>query len=184
MGFFDRFRKRVQEVADDTDLDALTTEESSEEIESPTSAEEPIQVDEEWDTIEEIEAPEEQAETDSDDDWDDWDDEPAPMPTVSLSKKERKLLEREKKRKQKEKRKLAKKGYDVDQVTRPDGSRVDLHVMRSTTGRKLVEVQQAPRMSSGQKTVETEKGVEFEIDLGGGVVDKGGRIIKRRACIR
>ena len=26
MGFFDRFRKRVKEVADDTDLDALTAE--------------------------------------------------------------------------------------------------------------------------------------------------------------
>ena len=27
MGFFDRFRKRVQEVADETDLDELTAEE-------------------------------------------------------------------------------------------------------------------------------------------------------------
>ena len=87
-------------------------------------------------------------------------------------------MEREKKRKEKEKQKLAKKGYDVDQVIRPDGSRVDLHVMRSTTGRKLVEVEQAPRMSSGKTTVETERGVEFDIDLGGGVVEKGGRVIK------
>ena len=44
-------------------------------------------------------------------------------------------------------------------------------MMRSTTGRKLVEVQQA-RMSGGKKTVETDRGVEFEIDLGGGVVEK------------
>ena len=178
MGFFDRFRKRVQEVADDTDLDALTTEEESEEVEPDPPVEPLIESDEEWDVIEEIEAPEEPPSSESDEEWDDWDDEPEPMPTTSLSKKERKLLEREKKRKEKEKRKLAKKGYDIDQVTRPDGSRVDLHVMRSTTGRKLVEVEQAPRMSSGQKTVETEKGVEFEIDLGGGVVEKGGRIIK------
>ena len=33
MGFFDRFRKRVKEVADDTDLAALTTEEDTEEEE-------------------------------------------------------------------------------------------------------------------------------------------------------
>jgi len=51
-------------------------------------------------------------------------------------------------------------------------------MMRSTTGRKLIEVEQAPRMSVGKKTVETDKGVEFDIDLGGGVVEKGGRIIK------
>ena len=178
MGFFDRFRKRVQEVADDTDLDALTTEEESEDIEPDTQAEPLVESGEEWDVVEEIEAPEESLTPDDEDEWDDWDDEPEPMPTTALSKKERKLLEREKKRKEKEKRKLAKKGFDVDQVTRPDGSRVDLHVMRSTTGRKLVEVEHAPRMSSGQKTIETEKGVEFEIDLGGGVVEKGGRIIK------
>ena len=31
MGFFDRFRKRVQEVADETDFDELTAEEGTEE---------------------------------------------------------------------------------------------------------------------------------------------------------
>ena len=178
MGFFDRFKKRVKEVADETDMDALTAEEGTQEAEEAiaTPPPEPIEEVEEWDNISEIEAPvEEKAD---DDEWDDWDDEPAPQPTTTLSKKERKLLEREKKRKEKEKKQLAKKGYDVDQVTRPDGSRVDLHMMRSTTGRKLVEVEQAPRMSSGKKTVETDKGVEFDIDLGGGVVAKGGRIIK------
>jgi len=177
MGFFDRFRKRVKEVVDETDLDALTAEEGSEEAEQiitePTSP-----VEEEWDEATETEAPIEEPVSSGDDDWDDWDDEPEPLPTATLTKKERKQLEREKKRKAKEKQQLAKKGYDVDQVTRPDGSRVDLHVMRSTTGRKLVEVEQAPRKSTGKKTVETEKGVEFDIDLGGGVVGKGGRIIK------
>ena len=178
MGFFDRFKKRVKEVADETDMDALTAAEGSQEAEEAIASlpPEPIEEVEEWDNLSEIEAPvEEQAD---DDDWDDWDDEPEPQPTTTLSKKERKLLEREKKRKEKEKKQLAKKGYDVDQVTRPDGSKVDLHMMRSTTGRKLVEVEQAPRMSSGKKTVETDKGVEFDIDLGGGVVEKGGRIIK------
>ncbi|CAI8355859.1 MAG: Signal recognition particle receptor FtsY [Marine Group II euryarchaeote MED-G33] len=175
MGFFDRFKKRVKELADETDLDALTAEEGSEEA-NEAIATITTSVEEEWDDISEIEEPVEAPTTD--DEWDEWDDEPEPQPTTTLSKKERKLLERERKRKQKEKKQLAKKGFDVDQVTRPDGSRVDLHMMRSTTGRKLVEVEQAPRMSSGKKTVETEQGVEFDIDLGGGVVEKGGRIIK------
>ena len=178
MGFFDRFKKRVKEVVDDTDLDALTAEEDSEEAEQ-IIAETTPPVEEEWDEISEIEVPSDEPELTQDEDWDDWDDdEPEPIPVATLSKKERKLLEREKKRKAKEKQQLAKKGYDIDQVTRPDGSRVDLHVMRSTTGRKLVEVEQAPRKSVGKKTVETDKGVEFDIDLGGGVVEKGGRIIK------
>jgi len=177
MGFFDRFRKRVKEVVDETDLDALTAEEGSEEAEQIITETIPLTV-EESNEITEIEAPIEQPVSSGEDDWDDWDDEPEPVPAATLSKKERKQLEREKKRKDKKKQQLAKKGYDVDQVTRPDGSRVDLHVMRSTTGRKLVEVEQAPRKSTGKKTVETEKGVEFDIDLGGGVVGKGGRIIK------
>jgi len=177
MGFFDRFRKRVKEVVDDTDLDALTKEEDSEEAEQAIAETTPL-VEEEWDDIPEIEIPPEAPEPVEEDEWDDWDDEPEPLPATTLSKKERKLLEREKKRKQKQKQQLAKKGYDVDQVTRPDGSKVDLHVMRSTTGRKLVEVEQAPRKSVGKKTVETDKGTEFDIDLGGGVVEKGGRVIK------
>ena len=177
MGFFDRFKKRVKEVVDDTDLDALTAEEGSEEAEEAMASTTPPTTEEEWDDITEIETPIEEVPPEEDE-WDEWDDEPEPLPSTTLSKKERKLLEREKKRKQKEKQKLAKKGYDIDQVVRPDGSRVDLHMMRSTTGRKLVEVEQAPRMSSGKKTIETDKGTEFDIDLGGGVVDKGGRIIK------
>ena len=175
MGFFDRFRKRVQEVADETDFDELTAEEGTEDAPTPPPSD---VVEDEWDEPNEIE-PTTPTLPSEDDDWDDWDDEPEPLPSTTISKKERKQLEREKKRKQKEKEKLAKKGFDVEQVTRPDGSRVDLHMMRSTTGRKLVEVQQAPRMSGGKKTVETDRGVEFEIDLGGGVVEKGGRIIKQ-----
>lgn len=173
MGFFDRFRNRVQEVAEETDLDALTAAADSEEAVAAMAASE----EEEWDDVEEI-APVPEPEPESqavEEEWDDWDDEPA-APT--LSKKERRLLEREAKRKEKERKAMAKKGFDVDQVVRPDGSRVDLHVMRSTTGRKLVEVSQAPRMSVGTKTVETERGTAFEVDLGGGVVEKGGRIIK------
>ncbi|MDP6906909.1 MAG: signal recognition particle-docking protein FtsY [Candidatus Thalassarchaeaceae archaeon] len=177
MGFFDRFRKRVKEVAEDTDLESLTVEEDSAEgieaLATPTPSE---QVEEDWDNIEEIEAPVEIA--DQEEDWDDWDEEPETPAAPSISKKERKRIEREKRQREKEKKKLAKKGIDIDQVVRPDGSRVDLHVMRSTTGRKLVEVEHAPRMSVGKKKVETEKGTSFEIDLGGGMVEKGGRIVK------
>ena len=55
MGLFDRFRKRVHEVAEETDGDALSVEASSEEgqalIEPP--AEEPnIDVDDDWDDVE------------------------------------------------------------------------------------------------------------------------------------
>ena len=44
MGFFDRFRKRVKEVADDTDLDELTAEEDSEEAAEAIAAAEKLQV--------------------------------------------------------------------------------------------------------------------------------------------
>jgi fused signal recognition particle receptor len=178
MGFFDRFKKRVKEVVDETDLDALTAEEGSQEADAAVESIAPPQ--EKWDNLTEI-TPSTEETPPIDDEWDDWDDEPQLQPTVIISKKERKKLERERKHKEKQKQQLAKKGYDIDQVTRPDGSKVDLHVMRSTTGRKLVEVEQAPRMSSGKTTVETEKGIEFDIDLGGGVVEKGGRIIKEGA---
>ena len=97
MGFFDRFRKRVKEVADDTDMDALTADADSEEAEQIIAETTPL-VEEEWDNVEEIQAPIEESEPVEDDDWDDWDDEPDPIPSATLSKKERKLLEREKKR--------------------------------------------------------------------------------------
>ena len=34
MGFFDRFRKRIKEVADDADIESLTAEEDSEEAQA------------------------------------------------------------------------------------------------------------------------------------------------------
>ena len=51
-------------------------------------------------------------------------------------------------------------------------------MMRSTTGRQLVKVEQAPRGSTGVKEIKLEDGKNIEIDLGGGVVESGGRIIK------
>ena len=46
MGFFDRFRKRVKEVADETDIETLTAEEDSEEAVEALAAAEAHQEDE------------------------------------------------------------------------------------------------------------------------------------------
>ena len=70
MGFFDRFRKRVKEVVDDTDLDALTAEDDSEEVEQPISETAPS-VEEEWDNVSEIEVPTDEPKAIEDDEWDD-----------------------------------------------------------------------------------------------------------------
>ena len=60
----------------------------------------------------------------------------------------------------------------------PVASKVELRMMRSTTGRQLVEVAQAPRGSSVEANITTETGDDIRIDLGGGVVSEGGRVIK------
>ena len=73
MGFFDRFRKRVKEVVDETDLDALTAEEGSEEAEQIITETAPPTVEESTESTE-IEIPIEQSVSSGDDDWDDWDD--------------------------------------------------------------------------------------------------------------
>ena len=73
MGFFDRFRKRVQEVADETDLDELTAEEGTEEAVEALTTTDPEPPQEVFESPEEI-APEPEP-TDSeeiDDDWDAW----------------------------------------------------------------------------------------------------------------
>tara|TARA_A100001037_G_scaffold117116_1_gene106566 strand:+ start:5789 stop:7186 length:1398 start_codon:yes stop_codon:yes gene_type:complete len=185
MGFFDRFRKRVKEVAEETDLDSLTADEDSEEAKAALLQREEViaaQIqsdekpnDDDWDDIEEIDS----VIISDDDDWDDLDDDPIPTPiSPQLDKKERKRIQQKEKIARKEKKKLKKLGFDLNQETKPEGSRVDLHVMRSTTGRKLVEVKSAPRGSTGAKVVETESGKKIKIDLGGGVVESGGKIIK------
>ena len=53
MGLFDRFKKRLQEVVDDTDIDALSTPSDSKEAKAGKSTQEEV-VEEEWDDIEEI----------------------------------------------------------------------------------------------------------------------------------
>ena len=63
-------------------------------------------------------------------------------------------------------------------VERLAGSKVDLHMMRTTTGRQLVEVKAAP--TGGIGSVEDEG---ITIDLGGGVVESGGRVIKESEAL-
>ena len=174
MGLFDRFKKRVQEVAEEVDSEALTAEADSQEGKAAIEVSKHIEEDWEEDIEEEIIEEEPQAEA-SDDDWDDWDDEEEDeiqLPTV-ISKKERKRLEKLEKQRQKE---LKRRKATV--VAKPKGSRVDLSMMRTTTGRQLVEVKSAPRGSSKSADMETEAGA-VSIDLGGGIVEHGGRIIKQ-----
>ena len=174
MGLFDRFKKRVQEVAEEVDSEALTAEADSQEGKAAIEVSKHIEEDWEEDIEEEIIEEEPQSEA-SDDDWDDWDDEEEDeiqLPTV-ISKKERKRLEKLEKQRQKE---LKRRKATV--VAKPKGSRVDLSMMRTTTGRQLVEVKSAPRGSSKSADMETEAGA-VSIDLGGGIVEHGGRIIKQ-----
>ncbi len=174
MGLFDRFKKRVQEVAEEVDSEALTADADSQEGKAAIEVSKHIEEDWEEDIEEEIIEEEPQAEA-SDDDWDDWDDEEEDeiqLPTV-ISKKERKRLEKLEKQRQKE---LKRRKATV--VAKPKGSRVDLSMMRTTTGRQLVEVKSAPRGSSKSADMETEAGA-VSIDLGGGIVEHGGRIIKQ-----
>jgi fused signal recognition particle receptor len=187
MGLFDRFRK----VAEVTDTEALSADEESEEAQQalqsaqgvqpePTTvvAEEVTNLDEEdWDDLDE----EFDSEVvDEDDDWDNFDEEEEIALPVELTKVQKKLLERQKKAAQKAEKarqKETKKRGGVEQA-RPQGSRVDLAMMRTTTGRKLVSVELAPKGSSKSATIETEIGSKVKVELGGGVVEQGGRVIK------
>ncbi len=193
MGLFDRFKKKVKSVIDETDTDALSAPDDSEEaiqalankgpLEESEPEPEPLpesDSDEGWDEIEEDPEPADEEE------WDEWDDESdiAPLP-VNISKKERKRLESLKKSEQKAAKKTSKKAKKrgLKEVSRVSGSQVDLHMMRSTTGRQLVSVKSAPIGSKGAKAVETSDGRDIEIDLGGGVVESGGRVIKEGGAL-
>jgi fused signal recognition particle receptor len=184
MGLFDKFRKRIHEVADEADGDALSVEASSPEAETIVPVPEPPMVeastDDEWDDLDDLPEHEPvEAVEETDDDWETWDDD-EPMSTAHLTKKERKLLERKQREQERQeaKAKKAMKRRGAVEVARPQGSKVDLAMMRTTTGRQLVEVQQAPRGSSKAASIEVEGGATIDVDLGGGVVAEGGRIIK------
>ena len=205
MGLFDKFRKRVIEVVEEADTDSLSAEDNStealeainqlqehNEIQSQleneaTESETLSNLTEEseedfWEEeVEEQEENETSTSSDnlSDDDWEEFDDDEVIIPQ-QLSRKERKRQQREKKSQLKAAKahKKAMKKRGAIEMARPKGSKVDLSMMRTTTGRQLVEVQQAPKGSVKKAEIKTETGSKIEVDLGGGVVEQGGRVIK------
>ena len=166
MGLFDKFRKKVKVIADEANTEDLT------EIEGDTKQDiihTPIIHNESKDiqtASEPIEHP-----TNKATEWDEWDpeeEEDTEDPWKKLSKKERKKLKKE----------IKKASKNTILETKPKGSEVELQMMRSTTGRQLIKVEQTPRGSSGTKNIEFGDGNNIQIDLGGGVVESGGRVIK------
>lgn len=188
MGLFDKLRNRFKEVADDVDADALSAPADSSEAEAARLAGESQRAERQAAAQDAAEARAAEAErraaaaaapaqdetTDGEDDWDDWDEEPTgeaaaavpPPPSAPATRRSRKAA----------KKAAAAVADSAEQ--RPAGSRVDLRVQRSTTGRALVSIAEAPRGSTGPARVTTASGRELEIDLGGGVAETGGRVIK------
>jgi len=197
MGLFDRFKRRVKEVADEVDTESLTVTEDSIEAKelivaqqenSQTEIAQPevsksnnqsiVTDDDDWEVFDDDPVSETTTEA-SDDDWEVLDEDDDYIPQ-QLSRKEKKRLQREQKQAEKAKKAYEKsmKKRGATEVARPAGSRVDLSMMRTTTGRKLVEVAQAPKGSTKSASIETESGSTIEVELGGGVVEQGGRLIK------
>ena len=203
MGLFDKFRKKVREAASEVDSDSLSAEEGSEEALEALSHQEQMaqseaqeivasrthvpahktqpdfgEEEDDWEDFDEEE--ELQLPSSKDDEWDDWDDEEEYTLPTKLSRKEKKILAKEAKkeasRKKAKEKEMKKRGAKA--VKRLAGSKVDLHMMRTTTGRQLVEVKSAP--TGGIGAVE-EDGIT--IDLGGGVVESGGRVIKESEAV-
>ena len=206
MGLFDRFKRRVKEVADEVDTEELTVTEDSlegqEMVAAQTQEQEEIQQsddqnltdeqedqiqtdDDDWEVFDEEEVQEDPSTQDSDDDWEDLDDDDDYYLPQQLTRKEKKRLQKEQKQLEKAKKAHTKamKKRGAKEVARPQGSKVDLSMMRTTTGRKLVEVAQAPKGSVKSASIETETGSIIEVDLGGGVVEQGGRLIKSSSAL-
>ena len=186
MGLFDKFRKKVRDAASDIDSDSISAEDGTQEAidalakHGENKIESPIEsgYDDDWEDIdddEELNLP-----STNDDDWDDWDEEEEYTLPTKLSRKEKKILAKQEK-KEAAKKKAAEKELKKrggKEVKRLAGSKVDLHMMRTTTGRQLVEVKAAP--TGGLGSVE-DNGIT--IDLGGGVVESGGRVIKESEAL-
>ena len=155
MGFFDIFRSKVKDLGDSLDENELTAEEGSEEANQAIESRVESQSipENEWDNIEEITP----VESPIEDEWDDFDDEDTNSPFDDNTPK-----------------KLTQSSKKQPTETRPLGSKVDLHVLRSTTGRQLVSIENTPRGSIGSSSIDLESGAKLEIDLGGGVVETGG----------
>ena len=190
MGLFDKFRKKVRKAAEEVDTESLSAEEGSEDAEQALSQHEEFsklrthvpayktqpgfdEEDDEWedfDDDEELELPK-----NSEDEWDEWEEEDSYILPTRLTRKERKIIAKEAKkeasRKKAQQKEMKKRG--AKEVKRLAGSKIDLHMMRTTTGRQLVEVKSSP--SGGIGIIEDDG---ISIDLGGGVVESGGRVIK------
>ena len=186
MGLFDKFRKKVRDAASDIDSESISAEDGTQEAidalakHGENKLESPIEsgYDDDWEDIdddEELNLP-----STNDDDWDDWDEEEEYTLPTKLSRKEKKILAKQEK-KEAAKKKAAEKELKKrggKEVKRLAGSKVDLHMMRTTTGRQLVEVKAAP--TGGLGSIE-DNGIT--IDLGGGVVESGGRVIKESEAL-
>ena len=193
MGLFDKFRKKVRDAASVVDESTISAEEGTEEAAKALSQQKefeesqqreedtvtsPVEEfsndsEEDWedfDNDEDLQLP-----SNNDDEWDDWEEEEEYSLPTQLTRKEKKILAKEAKkeaaRKKAQQKEMKKRG--AKEVKRLAGSKVDLHMMRTTTGRQLVEVKAAPTGSIG--SVDDEG---ITIDLGGGVVESGGRVIK------
>ena len=186
MGLFDKFRKKVRDAASDIDSESISAEDGTQEAidalakHGENKIESPIEsgYDDDWEDIDDAE--ELNLPSTNDDDWDDWDEEEEYTLPTKLSRKEKKILAKQEK-KEAAKKKAAEKELKKrggKEVKRLAGSKVDLHMMRTTTGRQLVEVKAAP--TGGLGSVE-DNGIT--IDLGGGVVESGGRVIKESEAL-
>ncbi|MDA0715055.1 MAG: signal recognition particle-docking protein FtsY [archaeon] len=202
MGLFDKFRSKIRQAANEINEDEMLAAEESQEGQEALQVAMDVASDleqhedhedledhdddeeEEWDEIEETPS------SSDEQDWDEWDDDDdnpsTPQPKAMMfSKREQKMLSKH----QKEQKKAAKqrdrelKKRHATEVSRPKGSRVDLSMMRTATGRQLVEIQQAPKGSGTKTTLTTDKGVSVDIDLGGGIVSEGGKVIKAGAAL-
>jgi fused signal recognition particle receptor len=198
MGLFDRFRKRVTEVAAEVDTDELSAAEDSQEAQAalvsaqsqppettpPDKETQPVEqeieqeTDAEWEDLEALDESEPQDVPS--DEWEDFDEEEDITLPAELSRKEKKrkdtLRRADEKRIVKKRKEMKKRG--AVEIARPKGSHVDLSMMRTTTGRQLVSVQSAPKGSVKAAEIETEAGTKVKVELGGGVVSEGGRVIK------
>ena len=196
MGLFDRFRKRVTEVASEVDTDELSADAESQEAQEALTAAQnqksepnfPNQEtqsvgpadddDDEWEDLEALEEPE--LPDAPSDEWEDFDEEEDIALPIELSRKEKKRLKTvhraDEKRLLKKRKEMKKRG--AVEIARPKGSHVDLSMMRTTTGRQLISVQSAPKGSVKATEIETEAGTKVKVELGGGVVSEGGRVIK------
>ena len=181
MGLFDKFRKKVRDATSEIDTEEISAEVGSDDANKALEFKKELDneqktdsVEEEWEEFDEDE--EFQLPESVEDEWDDWDEDEEYTLPAKLSRREKKILAKEAKNQEKlEKAKqseLKKRGGK--ELGKLAGSKVNLHMMRTTTGRQLVEVKKSP---VGSSIVVEDSGLK--IDLGGGVVESGGRVIKK-----